>query len=58
MTPRVLTVEDEPDLRLILQDNLEFEGYEVLSASTGRKGSTWRWPSGRTWSCSICCCRG
>ena len=32
MTPRVLTVEDEPDLRLILQDNLEFEGYEVLSA--------------------------
>ena len=38
MTPRVLTVEDEPDLRLILQDNLEFEGYEVLSASTGEEG--------------------
>ena len=36
--PRVLTVEDEPDLRLILQDNLEFEGYEVLSASTGEEG--------------------
>ena len=29
MAPRVLTIEDEPDLRLILQDNLEFEGYEV-----------------------------
>jgi two-component system, OmpR family, phosphate regulon response regulator OmpR len=38
MVPRVLTVEDEPDLRLILQDNLEFEGYEVLSASTGEEG--------------------
>jgi DNA-binding response OmpR family regulator len=38
LVPRVLTVEDEPDLRLILQDNLEFEGYEVLSASTGEEG--------------------
>jgi DNA-binding response OmpR family regulator len=38
MVPRVLTVEDEPDLRLILQDNLEFEGYEVLSAATGEEG--------------------
>ena len=38
IVPRVLTVEDEPDLRLILQDNLEFEGYEVLSASTGEEG--------------------
>jgi DNA-binding response OmpR family regulator len=38
MVPRVLTVEDEPDLRLILQDNLEFEGYEVLTASTGEEG--------------------
>ena len=38
MVPRVLTVEDEPDLRLILQDNLEFEGYEVLTAATGEEG--------------------
>lgn len=38
MAPRVLTVEDEPEMQVILQDNLEYEGYEVLSAATGEEG--------------------
>jgi DNA-binding response OmpR family regulator len=35
---RVLLVEDEPEMRLILRDNLEFEGYQVLVAETGEDG--------------------
>jgi DNA-binding response OmpR family regulator len=35
---RVLTVEDEPEMQVILRDNLEYEGYEVVSATTGEAG--------------------
>jgi DNA-binding response OmpR family regulator len=37
MGRRVLVVEDEPELQLILSDNLEFEGYEVMAVDTGER---------------------
>lgn len=37
MGRRVLVVEDEPELQVILSDNLEFEGYEVLTVDTGER---------------------
>jgi len=36
--PRVLIVEDEPDMQLGLRDTCEYEGYEVLVASDGETG--------------------
>jgi DNA-binding response OmpR family regulator len=36
--PRILLVEDEPQMRLGLKDNLEFEGYEVDFAEDGQAG--------------------
>jgi DNA-binding response OmpR family regulator len=33
--PRILIVEDEPNIRLGLKDNLEFEGYEVEMVDDG-----------------------
>ena len=38
MALRVLAVEDEPEMQVILRDNLAYEGYEVLSATTGEEG--------------------
>ncbi len=38
MAQRILLVEDEPDMKVILRDNLEYEGYEVLAADTGEEG--------------------
>ncbi len=38
MAQRILLVEDEPEMKVILRDNLEFEGYEVLAADTGEQG--------------------
>lgn len=35
---RILIIEDEPDMRRGLQDNLEFEGYEVFSTANGAEG--------------------
>jgi DNA-binding response OmpR family regulator len=35
---KILIVEDEPNMRLGLKDNLEFEGYEVVSADDGESG--------------------
>jgi len=35
---RILIVEDEPNMRLGLKDNLEFEGYEVDLAEDGASG--------------------
>lgn len=37
-TPRILVIEDEPDMRVILRDNLQFENYDVLTAVTGEEG--------------------
>jgi DNA-binding response OmpR family regulator len=36
--PKILIVEDEPNMRLGLKDNLEFEGYETDFASDGETG--------------------
>lgn len=38
MTKKILIVEDEPNMRLGLKDNLEFEGYEVDIAEEGNLG--------------------
>ena len=38
MKNKLLLVEDEPDLRLIVSEVLTDEGYEVLTASTGLEG--------------------
>jgi DNA-binding response OmpR family regulator len=35
---KILIVEDEPDMRTGLKDNLEFEGYEVSTAGDGEEG--------------------
>ncbi|GAB1349222.1 cell wall metabolism DNA-binding response regulator WalR [Ignavibacteriales bacterium] len=35
---KILIVEDEPNMRMGLRDNLEFEGYEVELASDGEEG--------------------
>lgn len=35
---KILVVEDEPQMRLGLKDNLEFEGYEVTQAEEGLSG--------------------
>jgi len=35
---KILVVEDEPDMLMGLQDNLQFEGYQVLTATDGQTG--------------------
>jgi DNA-binding response OmpR family regulator len=35
----ILVIEDEPAMALGIQDSLEFEGFRVLTASTGKQGS-------------------
>jgi len=36
MKTKILVLDDEESLRLLLCDNLEFEGFEPVSASTGK----------------------
>ena len=36
--PRILIVDDEPEMVRGLEDNLRFEGYQTLSASDGVRG--------------------
>ena len=36
--PRILIVDDEPEMVRGLEDNLRFEGYQTLSASDGKRG--------------------
>jgi two-component system alkaline phosphatase synthesis response regulator PhoP len=36
--PRVLIVDDEPEMLRGLEDNLQFEGYQTVTAGDGRKG--------------------
>jgi DNA-binding response OmpR family regulator len=38
--PRILIVDDEPQMVRGLEDNLRFEGYQTLSASDGKRGLT------------------
>jgi DNA-binding response OmpR family regulator len=37
MSHRILIVEDEPEMRVLLRDNFEFEGYEVISVESGEQ---------------------
>src|SRR5262245_63443620 len=36
--PRILIVDDEPEMVRGLEDNLRFEGYQTLAAADGRQG--------------------
>ena len=36
--PRILIVDDEPEIVRGLEDNLRFEGYQTLSATNGEEG--------------------
>jgi two-component system alkaline phosphatase synthesis response regulator PhoP len=36
--PRILIVEDEPEMVRGLEDNLRFEGYQTLAATNGKEG--------------------
>ena len=36
----ILIIDDDPDIRAILQDNLELDGYTVLTAPNGKTGMT------------------
>ena len=36
--PRILIVDDEPEMVRGLEDNLRFEGYQTLSAADGKQG--------------------
>lgn len=38
MIRRVLLVEDNPDIRLTLRSNLEYEGFAVVEATNAREG--------------------
>lgn len=37
MPQRILVVEDEPEMQVLLRDNFEFEGYEVISVESGEQ---------------------
>ncbi len=36
--PRILIIDDEPEIVRGIEDNLRFEGYQTLSATNGRDG--------------------
>ena len=36
--PRILVVDDEPEIVRCLVDNLRFEGYQILTATNGADG--------------------
>jgi DNA-binding response OmpR family regulator len=38
MAYQILVIEDEPEMQVMLRDNLQYEGYDVLSAETGELG--------------------
>ncbi len=38
---RILIIEDEPSMRLGLEDNLDYEGYQVESAGDGTTWYCW-----------------
>ena len=39
MSPTVLVVEDEPEIRQFLRSSLHAEGYRVIESPNGRRGS-------------------
>ena len=50
--PRVLIVEDDPNVSEVVARYLEREGYHVERVATAPSASIGRWPSSRIWSCS------
>ncbi len=38
MRHRILTIEDQPDIRRLIRMTLEFKGYEVIEADDGEHG--------------------
>jgi len=40
-SPNVLVVEDEPDMQMLLSDNLEIEGYQVTRVSSAEDALSW-----------------
>jgi DNA-binding response OmpR family regulator len=38
MPYQILLIEDEPEMQVMLRDNLRYEGYDVISAETGELG--------------------
>ena len=44
--PRILIVDDEPEMVRGLEDNLRFEGYQTVSAAR-RRARRWPWPCRR-----------
>src|SRR5712664_3858240 len=38
LMPRILIVDDEPEMIRGLEDNLHFEGYQTITASDGKRG--------------------
>ena len=36
--PRILIVDDEPEMLRGLEDNLRFEGYQTITAGDGKRG--------------------
>ena len=57
MGARILIVEDEEPLALLLRYNLEAEGYEVETVARGDEADTRLARRRPTWSCSTGCCR-
>jgi DNA-binding response OmpR family regulator len=39
--PHLLVVEDEPRMRMLLSDNLEFEGYQVTTVPSAEQAADW-----------------
>ena len=50
--PRILIVDDEPEMVRGLEDNLRFEGYQTLSATDGRRGLVLREAATAGWRAS------
>jgi len=40
---KILVVDDEDGLRMLLRDNLEFQGYDVIEAENGREAMELAW---------------
>ena len=38
MNKKILTIDDQPDIRRLIRMTLEFDGYEVIEASSGEQG--------------------
>ena len=53
----ILVVDDEPDIRSLLKEILDDEGYEVSAAANGEEARQARRSVARIWCCWISGCR-